>query len=71
MIYLLSMGFSRCDINLIQGICDLIFITNSFLFYLYQPPKIRSVINNITAVPLENIDEPLKNFVWEFDKVPL
>lgn len=33
-----------------------------------MPPKIRSVINSITAVPLENIDEPLKSFVWEFDK---
>ncbi|XP_006474874.1 E3 ubiquitin-protein ligase UPL1 isoform X2 [Citrus sinensis] len=35
---------------------------------LEVPPKIRSVINSITAVPLENIDEPLKNFLWEFDK---
>ena len=42
-----------------------------FLFDLYQPPKIRSFINSVTSVPLENIAEPLKDFVWEFDKVPL
>ncbi|KAI6688704.1 hypothetical protein NL676_025532 [Syzygium grande] len=32
------------------------------------PPKIRSFIDSVTAVPLENIEEPLKCFVWEFDK---
>ncbi|XWS11367.1 hypothetical protein CRYUN_Cryun38cG0078100 [Craigia yunnanensis] len=32
------------------------------------PPKIRSFINSVTSVPLENIEEPLKEFVWEFDK---
>ncbi|OVA20116.1 Ubiquitin-associated domain/translation elongation factor EF-Ts [Macleaya cordata] len=32
------------------------------------PPKIKSFINSVTAVPLENIEEPLKGFVWEFDK---
>ncbi|XP_050371147.1 E3 ubiquitin-protein ligase UPL1 isoform X2 [Argentina anserina] len=32
------------------------------------PPKIRSFINSVTAVPLENIEEPLKGFVWEYDK---
>ncbi|BFG33550.1 hypothetical protein CerSpe_198240 [Prunus speciosa] len=32
------------------------------------PPKIRSFINSVTAVPLENIEGPLKGFVWEFDK---
>lgn len=33
-----------------------------------MPPKIRSFINNVTSVPLEDIEEPLKGFVWEFDK---
>ncbi|KAK9941207.1 hypothetical protein M0R45_017826 [Rubus argutus] len=32
------------------------------------PPKIRSFINSVTAVPLENIEEPIKGFVWEYDK---
>nr|XP_011461878.1 PREDICTED: E3 ubiquitin-protein ligase UPL1 isoform X1 [Fragaria vesca subsp. vesca] len=32
------------------------------------PPKIRSFINSVTAVPFENIEEPLKGFVWEYDK---
>ncbi|KAK9005222.1 hypothetical protein V6N11_042666 [Hibiscus sabdariffa] len=36
--------------------------------YLEVPPKIRSFINSVTSVPLENIEEPLKDFVWEFDK---
>ncbi|XWS51731.1 hypothetical protein CRYUN_Cryun11dG0008600 [Craigia yunnanensis] len=36
--------------------------------YLEVPPNIRSFINSITSVPLENIEEPLKDFVWEFDK---
>ncbi|KAE8654177.1 hypothetical protein F3Y22_tig00117056pilonHSYRG01052 [Hibiscus syriacus] len=36
--------------------------------YLEVPPKIRCFINSITSVPLENIEEPLKHFVWEFDK---
>ncbi|XVE50857.1 hypothetical protein DITRI_Ditri01bG0197700 [Diplodiscus trichospermus] len=35
---------------------------------LEVPPKIRSFINSVTSVPLENIEEPLKDFVWEFDK---
>ncbi|XP_022932377.1 E3 ubiquitin-protein ligase UPL1 isoform X1 [Cucurbita moschata] len=35
---------------------------------LEVPPKIRSFINNVTSVPLEDIEEPLKGFVWEFDK---
>ncbi|XP_048323503.2 E3 ubiquitin-protein ligase UPL1 isoform X3 [Ziziphus jujuba] len=35
---------------------------------LEVPPKIRSFINSVTAVPLENIEEPLRGFVWEFDK---
>nr|DAD23683.1 TPA_asm: hypothetical protein HUJ06_025146 [Nelumbo nucifera] len=35
---------------------------------LEVPPKIRSFINSVTAVPLENIEEALKGFVWEFDK---
>ncbi|CAN6693358.1 unnamed protein product [Malus baccata var. baccata] len=33
-----------------------------------MPPKIRSFINSVTAVPFENIEEPLKGFIWEFDK---
>lgn len=33
-----------------------------------MPPKIRTFIQSVTEVPLENIEEPLKNFVWEFDK---
>lgn len=32
------------------------------------PPKIRSFINSVTSIPLENIQEPLKSFVWDFDK---
>ncbi|KAL6999109.1 E3 ubiquitin-protein ligase upl1 [Sarracenia purpurea var. burkii] len=35
---------------------------------LEVPPKIRSFINGVVATPLEHIDEPLKGFVWEFDK---
>ncbi|RVW50067.1 E3 ubiquitin-protein ligase UPL1 [Vitis vinifera] len=35
---------------------------------LSQPPKIRSFINGVTSTPLENIEEPLKCFIWEFDK---
>ncbi|XP_059440839.1 E3 ubiquitin-protein ligase UPL1 isoform X2 [Corylus avellana] len=35
---------------------------------LEVPPKIRSFIDSVTAVPLENIEGPLKGFVWEFDK---
>ncbi|XVF33865.1 hypothetical protein REPUB_Repub18cG0008600 [Reevesia pubescens] len=36
--------------------------------YLEVPPKIRSFINSVTSVPLDNIEEPLKDFIWEFDK---
>ncbi|XP_031120155.1 E3 ubiquitin-protein ligase UPL1-like [Ipomoea triloba] len=32
------------------------------------PPKIRSFIRTVTGTPLENIEEPLKGFTWEFDK---
>lgn len=46
-------------------------MTICFVFDLYQPPKIRSFISSVTAASLENIEEPLKNFVWEFDKVIL
>ncbi|KAL0443272.1 UNVERIFIED_CONTAM: E3 ubiquitin-protein ligase UPL1 [Sesamum latifolium] len=35
---------------------------------LEVPPKIKAFINNVTATPLENIEEPLKSFSWEFDK---
>ncbi|CAN4103909.1 unnamed protein product [Withania somnifera] len=34
----------------------------------FSPPKIRSFICSVTTTPLENIEEPLKSFVWEFDK---
>ncbi|KAL9235242.1 hypothetical protein vseg_010019 [Gypsophila vaccaria] len=32
------------------------------------PPKIRSLINDITSTPLEDIHVSLRNFVWDFDK---
>ncbi|CAA7050793.1 unnamed protein product [Microthlaspi erraticum] len=32
------------------------------------PPKIKAFINSVTAVPLEQIQEPLQRFRWEFDK---
>ncbi|GER32833.1 E3 ubiquitin-protein ligase UPL1 [Striga asiatica] len=32
------------------------------------PSRIKSFINQVTATPLENIEEPLKSFSWEFDK---
>ncbi|KAL1366395.1 hypothetical protein HN51_014224 [Arachis hypogaea] len=35
---------------------------------LEVPPKIRSFINSVTSVPFEKIEEPLKGFIWEFDK---
>ncbi|XP_047178631.1 E3 ubiquitin-protein ligase UPL1-like isoform X1 [Vigna umbellata] len=35
---------------------------------LEVPPKIRCFIDRVTSVPLEKIEEPLKGFVWEFDK---
>ncbi|PON94002.1 Coatomer beta subunit [Trema orientale] len=35
---------------------------------LEVPPKIKSFINSVTAVPLENIEATLRGFVWEFDK---
>ncbi|KAG5154879.1 hypothetical protein AAZX31_05G122700 [Glycine max] len=35
---------------------------------LEVPPKIRCFIDRVTSVPLEKIEEPLKAFVWEFDK---
>ncbi|OVA07229.1 Ubiquitin-associated domain/translation elongation factor EF-Ts [Macleaya cordata] len=37
-------------------------------YYDSDPPKIRSFINSVTSSPLENIEELLKDFVWEFDK---
>lgn len=39
------------------------------IYCLFQPPRIKSFINSVTAVPLENIEEPLKGFFWEYDKV--
>ncbi|MQL77497.1 hypothetical protein Taro_009904 [Colocasia esculenta] len=35
---------------------------------LEVPPKIRSFISSVTSAALEDIEEPLKGFVWEFDK---
>lgn len=35
---------------------------------LEVPPKIRCFINSVTSAPLENIEEPLKGFVWEYEK---
>ncbi|KAF8060412.1 hypothetical protein N665_1217s0015 [Sinapis alba] len=32
------------------------------------PPKIKSFINSVTAVPLDQIQEPLSCFHWDFDK---
>ena len=39
------------------------------LFFHLQPPNIKSFIESVTAVPLENVELPLKDFTWEFDKV--
>uniref|UniRef100_A0A2P2M8T8 HECT-type E3 ubiquitin transferase n=1 Tax=Rhizophora mucronata TaxID=61149 RepID=A0A2P2M8T8_RHIMU len=35
---------------------------------LEVPPKIKSFINSVTTAPLENIEDLLKGFVWEFEK---
>ncbi|XP_072964095.1 E3 ubiquitin-protein ligase UPL1-like isoform X2 [Typha angustifolia] len=35
---------------------------------LEVPPNIRCFINTVISAALENIEEPLKTFVWEFDK---
>ncbi|KAL6600606.1 hypothetical protein ACP70R_045406 [Stipagrostis hirtigluma subsp. patula] len=32
------------------------------------PPNIRSFIDSVTATPLENVEVPLKDFAWHFDK---
>ncbi|KAK9074252.1 hypothetical protein SSX86_006849 [Deinandra increscens subsp. villosa] len=32
------------------------------------PPKIKSFIDGVIAAPLENIEEPLTSFFWDFDK---
>ncbi|CAL5075279.1 unnamed protein product [Urochloa decumbens] len=32
------------------------------------PPNIKSFIDSVTVVPLENVELPLKDFAWEFDK---
>lgn len=32
------------------------------------PPSIKSFINSVTTVPLEDVELPLKDFAWEFDK---
>lgn len=33
-----------------------------------MPQKIRSIISNVTTAALENIEESLKGFIWDFDK---
>lgn len=33
-----------------------------------MPPKIRSFINSVISSPLDSIQEPLKSFVWDFEK---
>jgi hypothetical protein len=38
-------------------------------FFYLQPPNIKSFIDSVTVVPLENVELPLKDFAWEFDKV--
>lgn len=55
----------------IYQLVDYNILKTTFFFDLLQPPKIRCFINCVTSVPLEKIEEPLKSFVWEFDKVPL
>ncbi|XP_038983602.1 E3 ubiquitin-protein ligase UPL1-like isoform X2 [Phoenix dactylifera] len=35
---------------------------------LEVPPNIKSFISSVTSVALENIEIPLRDFVWEFDK---
>ncbi|KAL9272941.1 E3 ubiquitin-protein ligase UPL1-like protein, partial [Drosera capensis] len=32
------------------------------------PPKIESFIDSVVAVPFECVEEPLKNFVWDYEK---
>ncbi|GAB2258516.1 hypothetical protein Droror1_Dr00014676 [Drosera rotundifolia] len=32
------------------------------------PPKVESFIDSVVAVPFESIEEPLKNFVWDYEK---
>ncbi|KAF8750432.1 hypothetical protein HU200_012382 [Digitaria exilis] len=32
------------------------------------PPNIKSFIDGVTTIPLENVELPLKDFAWEFDK---
>ncbi|KAL6863751.1 hypothetical protein ACP4OV_016654 [Aristida adscensionis] len=32
------------------------------------PPNIKSFIDIVTATPLENVEVPLKDFAWQFDK---
>lgn len=49
----------------------LLYVLIPFFSDLLQPPKIKCFINFVTSVPLEKIEEPLKSFVWEFDKVLL
>lgn len=39
------------------------------MLFCLQPPNIKSFINSVTTVPLENVELLLKDFAWEFDKV--
>lgn len=54
-----------------QGFTDTQKYDNHLFIVFWQPPKIRSFINGVVGTPLENIEEPLKGFVWEFEKVLL
>lgn len=53
---------------LLPYICLLL---TQFLLLLIQPPRITLFINKVTSTAFENIEETLKDFVWEFDKVCL
>eukprot|EP01018_Ginkgo_biloba_P023204 Gb_26783 [translate_table: standard] len=33
-----------------------------------EPPKVRAFINTIVSVSFENMEIPLKNFSWEYEK---
>ena len=59
-----------------RSFCRICFCLNAlmpfvtfFFSVFFQPPKIKSFIHSVTSIPLENIEEPLRSFVWEYDKV--
>lgn len=64
--------FMLCLVTVMKFIlsssCSSLNTTIYNVLYL-QPPNISSFINVVTSAPLESIEEPLKSFVWEFDKV--